>query len=282
MPRLSAQYIIKVSQLFESKNWKNDESKEVEESLFNRYCQRLLEIGENKKRELMLELTERYLWIPSEKYLDNLIATLIKLVTENKVIDESSNIYVLPLIAPEDMGKTKSSSMLTYMFNSVELRHNNKLSKYKFQLENDISYVSECLKADNSFLILADDFVGTGETAEKCILHLRDQGIPLNKVIIVTLVAQERGIEYLKQYNICLITNIIQQRGISDYYFGDILSEKITLMKEIENKMSVKKENRFGYNNSEALVTMCRTPNNTFPIFWEEKGNMKIAPFPRF
>ncbi len=52
-------------------------------------------------------------------------------------------------------------------------------------------------------------------------------------------------------------------------------------MEEIEDKMSVKRNYRLGYGQSEALVTMCRTPNNTFPVFWEEKGNMKLAPFPR-
>lgn len=52
-------------------------------------------------------------------------------------------------------------------------------------------------------------------------------------------------------------------------------------MKQIETKMYIQDKFRFGYCKSESLVTMCRTPNNTFPVFWEEKGNMKTAPFPR-
>lgn len=279
---LSAQYVIKVSQLFEKKEWEIEKSDEVENSLFNRYCQRLLEIGENAKRELMLELTERYLWVPEEKYLENLIQVLIKLITDNKEIDESSKIYVMPLIAPDDIGKTKSSMMLSYLFNSVKLRHDKRLSKYKFQLESEIIQVAEYLKEDNSFLILADDFIGTGETAEKCIVHMQSQGIPTEKIIILSLVAQEQGLKYLEKYSVYLVTNIILQRGMSDYYEEEQLGEKVSMMKEIENKMSVKKKYRFGYNNSEALVTMCRTPNNTFPVFWAESGNMTTAPFPRF
>lgn len=41
----------------------------------------------------------------------------------------------------------------------------------------------------------------------------------------------------------------------------------------------------FGYKESEALVTMTRTPNNTFPLYWFEakldKNNKWQAPFPR-
>ena len=94
--KLSAQYLIKVSQLFEKKNWRIENSEEVDDSLFNRYCQRLLEVGENTKKELMLELTERYLWIPEEKYLENLIHTLVKLITQNDALDANSKIYVMP------------------------------------------------------------------------------------------------------------------------------------------------------------------------------------------
>ena len=280
--QLSAQYVIKVSELFAKKNWEIDNSEEVGNSLFNRYCQRLLEVGENAKRELMLELTERYLWIPEEEYVEHLINVLIKLVSDNKAIHEKSKMYVMPLIAPDDMGKPKSSVMLSYLFNSVKLRHDRKLSKYMFQVENDIVQVAEYLKEDGSFLILADDFIGTGETAEKCIIHMQEKGIPTEKIIVVSLVAQEKGIEYLEKYSVYLVTNIIRQRGISDFYEGEQLSGKISMRREIENKMSVKKKYRLGYSGSEALVTLCRTPNNTFPLFWEESGNMKMAPFPRF
>ena len=127
-----------------------------------------------------------------------------------------------------------------------------------------------------------DDFIGTGETAEKCIINMQENGILIEKVIVLSLVAQEKGLEYLKKYNVYLVANIIQRRGISDYYQAEEISEKFSLMTDIENKMSVKEKYRFGYNGSEALVTMCRTPNNTFPLFWEESGNMATAPFPRF
>lgn len=36
-----------------------------------------------------------------------------------------------------------------------------------------------------------------------------------------------------------------------------------------------------GYAESEALVTMIKTPNNTFPFYWYEKNSNSYAPFPR-
>ena len=95
-------------------------------------------------------------------------------------------------------------------------------------------------------------------------------------------IAKEKGLKYLGKYNVYLVTNIIQQRGISDFYEGEQRSGKISLMTEIENKMSVKKKYRLGYNSSEALVTMCRTPNNTFLFFGRSQGTWKQHHFPDF
>ena len=66
---LSTQYLIRISQIFEKNNWLIESKENTEDSLFNRYCERILEINENKKRDLVLELTERYLWVQEEQYI---------------------------------------------------------------------------------------------------------------------------------------------------------------------------------------------------------------------
>ena len=197
-------------------------------------------------------------------------------------INEKTKIYIMPLVSPEDEGKTKSSSMLVYLFNSVKLRHDNVLSKYKFEIIDKNENLSLYLENKDAILVLADDYVGTGETAEKCLLHILKMKVEINQIAIVSLVAQQMGLDYLSKYTICVSASVVRQRGISDFYEDEILHENIQLMREIEDKMSIREKYKFGYKKSEALVTMCRTPNNTFPIFWEESGNMKIAPFPRF
>ena len=279
---LSTQYLIRISQIFEKNKRLIESTEDAEDSLFNRYCERILEINENKKRNLVLELTERYLWVQEEQYTYYLIDAVKKMLLLKPEINEETKLYIMPLVSPEDEGKTKSSSMLAYLFNSVKLRHDNVLSKYKFEILDKKENLPLYLKNKDAILVLADDYIGTGETAEKCLLHILKMNVEISQIAIVSLVAQKLGLDYLSKYSICVSTSIERQRGISDFYEGEMLDKNIQLMREIEDKMSIKEKFKFGYGASEALVTMCRTPNNTFPIFWEESSNMKTAPFPRF
>lgn len=53
---------------------------------------------------------------------------------------------------------------------------------------------------------------------------------------------------------------------------------------QIESHLSVAEEYKRGYEQSEALITLKRTPDNTLPIFWSRKdkdGTKWPAPFPR-
>ena len=279
---LSTQYLIRISQIFERNNWLIESKEDAKDSLFNRFCERILEINENKKRDLVLELTERYLWVQEEQYIYYLIDAVKKMIQMKPEINEKTKIYIMPLVSPEDEGKIKSSSMLVYLFNSVKLRHDNVLSRYKFEIIDKNENLSLYLENKDAILVLADDYVGTGETAEKCLLHILKMKVEISQISIVSLVAQQMGLDYLSKYTVCVSASVVRQRGISDFYEDEILHENIQLMREIEDKMSIREKYKFGYKKSEALVTMCRTPNNTFPIFWEESGNMKIAPFPRF
>ena len=279
---LSTQYLIRISQIFEKNNWLIESKEDAKDSLFNRFCERILEINENKKRDLVLELTERYLWVQEEQYIYYLIDAVKKMMQMKPEINEKTKIYIMPLVSPEDEGKTKSSSMLVYLFNSVKLRHDNVLSRYKFEIIDKNENLSLYLENKDAILVLADDYVGTGETAEKCLLHILKMKVEISQIAIVSLVAQQMGLDYLSKYTVCVSASVVRQRGISDFYEDEILHENIQLMREIEDKMSIREKYKFGYKKSEALVTMCRMPNNTFPIFWEESGNMKIAPFPRF
>ena len=99
---LSTQYLLRINDIFERNKWTIECSEDKSMSQFNRFCQRVLDIGENEKRDLFLELSERYLWLTQEHYLEWLIVVLRKLV---KNIEEDIKIFVMPLIAPEDIGK---------------------------------------------------------------------------------------------------------------------------------------------------------------------------------
>jgi hypothetical protein len=55
-------------------------------------------------------------------------------------------------------------------------------------------------------------------------------------------------------------------------------------MSEIEEMLAISSKFKFGYKKSEALISLDRTPNNTFPLFWCKKkrdGESWCAPFYR-
>lgn len=275
---LSTQYLLRINDIFERNKWTIECSEDKSMSQFNRFCQRVLDIGENEKRDLFLELSERYLWLTQEHYLEWLIVVLRKLV---KNIEEDIKIFVMPLIAPEDIGKAKSSMLLTYLFNDVKIRYDSVLGRYKYELIYDSASVCGKMPGEKSILVLVDDFIGTGNTAEKCLKSMNLPKDIVERTKVLALVAQEEGVDYIQKLGVELYVGETRRKGISDYYTDEEAEHRLKLMEEIEDKMSVKGNYRLGYGQSEALVTMCRTPNNTFPVFWEEKGNMKLAPFPR-
>jgi hypothetical protein len=85
--------------------------------------------------------------------------------------------------------------------------------------------------------------------------------------------------------NIPIYYDFIGSKGISDTYSGESLDEKIKIMLEIEKMIPGSTLFSLGYNQSEALITLTRTPDNTFPIFWKDhrkKGKKFKAPFPRY
>lgn len=60
--------------------------------------------------------------------------------------------------------------------------------------------------------------------------------------------------------------------------------QKIVQMKNVGKRIKAKKELYLGYKESEGLVSMIKTPNNTFPFYWHEgkrDGKLCVAPFAR-
>ena len=49
----------------------------------------------------------------------------------------------------------------------------------------------------------------------------------------------------------------------------------------IEDALNVEEQFRFGFGGSANLITLIRTPNNSLPLFWLDKGRSHNAPFPR-
>ena len=282
---LSPQQLISISSVFNDNGWKIKKELNPENSLFNRFCERMLEVKDEEGQALFLDLAKRYLWLSSDFYFMNLLKALEHLVSEYEKLTSDTKVYVMMLIAPKDEGKTKSSAMLLYLFNETRLRIDPRFSHYRFEIISDKESLHQKMDDKDAVLVLVDDYIGTGDTAVACVEQLDKLGIKMEQIAILSLVAQEEGKKKIEEKGIFFCTSNLRNKGISDYYEGKELEKNVRLMQKIEKDLKVGEKSRFGYGQSEALVTMCRTPNNTFPVFWYEPElgiKKKLAPFPRF
>lgn len=279
--KLVPTYLMKIKEVFDNQHWEKEEKEK--NSLFSRFCIRTSDLPDDDSRDLFLELADRFLWVPDDKYLDLMMKCIKKLFDENPDLRSKEHIYIYQLISPEDekKRKIKSSARMLYSFNDAKIIQDRQLSQYKVTIrdkidENEIEKVNQ----SNSALLLVDDFVGSGDTAVKSVNNLTKLGVNKTNIYVFALVAQNIGVDKLKNNNIRIAVAEQRKKGITDYY-GSKSSEKIKIMEKAERKLKVKKEFSLGYNGTEALVSMIKTPNNTFPVFWMEPTKDKKAPFPR-
>ena len=272
--------IRKLYKIFKENNWAE---KDIDEFVFNNFCT-LFENLNDCQRALIVELTEKYSWISYAEYQSRVIKTLDS-VDENK-LNNLKRIYFFPIIKEEDEGKNKSGVFICYLIKGLSPL----LKKYKriqFIFPPKFSFFTNSdfeLKNDEA-LFLVDDYIGSGETLESCLNIIQSNPkIKSSNINIITIVAQQEVSERVSHSDSSLYSNLISLKGITDFNSNSDRENKINIMLEIEKMIPGGNHFSLGYNQSEALVTMMRTPDNTFPIFWKahrKDGKKYEAPFSR-
>lgn len=281
--RLSAENFMKLVEVFTANEWEIPNEEAGMESRFNRFCERLCTLDAEEQR-LVIELTQRFTAIGGAEY-PQLILKLMNRLHSQKLpsFSEVEKVFILPLIAPEDRGRTKSSSVVWYHCREELIRYSPLLAN-KTVLCCDIGKASwiKNLKT-NELVILVDDFVGSGETAVSAVNWLTDSlGADPKQIVILSIAALEMGIDHVRQETgVEVYAYYIFRKGISDYYSDDQRDGCLKIMAGIEDKLKVDSDFRLGYAQSEALISLIRTPNNTFPVFWKKKDKSSPAPFLR-
>ena len=279
---LQEEYVERLHSIFDAKGW-FDFDQDVKK-IFERFCSRLLRLKDDEQRELILELTEKYLWVTSDKYEEYLKQSLQELFVDEGTLLEnggSKNILICPLV-PDDNEKIKSGHYVSYLCQSVLIQTLDTFRTCKAR----ISTIGEIQSENNnkiSLIILVDDYVGSGQTGLECLAKLKDKGIipKEKKLVILCLVAQEEGIKLLDEANVKVYCWKKQKKGITESFGEKEAERKKRIMKEISHIMGAKNGYELGFEQTEGLVTMIKTPNNTFPFFWFEDKRNKDAPFSR-
>lgn len=281
--------INKVTKLFNLHDWEIDNY-----GSFGRFCDALSFLSVTQQ-DCLLDISRNFLKVNPENYLYYTKLAIAEIEIEK--IESLTKIYVLPLNVVEQKIESmkpieerekisRSSDGIAYFFNDSDLQDNPKFRNKKIYVTYSLEGLPKNFNTSKSLLLLVDDFIGSGETASRCIDYLINKSrYDVNKISILSLVSQRDGVERIRKIGVEVYCSEVRNKGITDNYSSPKKDEFITLMKNIEDIIKVDDKYRFGYNKSEALVKMIRTPNNTFPVYWLKSriddGRNFTPPFPR-
>jgi len=281
--------LIQIEQLFQDKNWEIEPDLDIRISLYQKYIDRYERI-KKEDRELFIELSRRFLRIK-----ENEVYSIFR-DSYNQIYDDYlesfSNIYILPLVEPYiELKKTAKDKIARPKIKSgekiklfIELNEYRELKfSKKINLPDNFALIEKSFNPKNDLLILVDDFIGSGRTANDILKSIfKNTKFNSDNVIILSLVAQEIGINSIYNTNrVVTFFKHLKKKAISDFYKGNELKEKMNKSISMEETIKIPKKWSLGYEKSEALVSiMNKSPNNTLPIFWYETKTM-IAPFKR-
>lgn len=281
---LAERYFIELISVFKEQNWDIEESIGGEYSVFDMFCKRLEELESDADRELILELTREYLVVDLEEYGKYMIDVFGKFIDRNKdKIGKTEVIHMFPVQDKDYPAKTKSGNVMCYLFQGNLMRRFAEFRNKRIRIIETFDGL-EKYKEDIECLLLVDDFVGTGDTILGCINLIEEKGIKKEKIKALTLVMQEQGRNAVEKYGVEIYSAVLKNRAITDNYSMEEAEKKIAQMKNISKRIKAKKELYLGYKESEGLVSMIKTPNNTFPFYWHEgkrDGKLCVAPFAR-
>ena len=279
--KIDIDIVMKLYALFADKKWNEIEGNK---KVFENFC-RLTDNLTPDQIELIFELTKRYKWITYNEY-NSKLTNILKSIYESYG-EYIKKIYLFPIIKPEDEEKIKSGNNIIYMIRGIKpfLEDYDKI--IFVELNKFESLTEENLKLkDNEVLLLVDDYVGSGETLKATLKEVfKNKTITNEKVVVSSIILQKDSLEFLNNITVNSYSSDNVIKEISQFYESPELEEKIKIMEEIEKLIPGGNNFSFGYEQSEALVTMILTPDNTFPIFWKEhrKNGQKFkAPFPRY
>lgn len=270
--------VMEVNKIFKANKWVE---KDEQELVFDGFCNLFL-LLDAEQRKLILELTRNYQWITQSEYQDKFLQALDTIGADE--LTKISKIYFFPIIKPEDEHKVKSGEHLLYMVKSYK-RLMRKYSHIKFEFPPDFEHLEKLDIKDGELLFLVDDYIGSGETFDFCMEEIDKNPLFTPALIrIVCIAIQEETSINLSAKGYAVHESLIIKKGITDFNVQLDIAHKKSLMREIERHVPGSRSVSLGYNETEALITMMRTPDNTFPVFWKrfrKDGKLIEAPFAR-
>jgi uracil phosphoribosyltransferase len=271
--------LMKLFTIFVKKNWIAIDGYD---DVLNRFGE-LIDTLKQEEVELIIELTDKYHWMTYNEYHTS-IRTLLKELY-SKSLTTKKKLYIFPVIKLKDEKDIKSGHVVMKMIDSIKssIDEFDNIDVILLTEFEDLE-ITKLNLIDEDFLILVDDYIGSGNTLNSTIQEINKNDSIKDNYAVFTVAIQQDAKILLEAQNIKLYHYICMPKGITGSYNSPELEEKLKIMNGLEGKIPKIRRYKSGYEKSEALITLMRTPNNTFPIFWKginHKGIELKPPFPR-
>ena len=125
------------------------------------------------------------------------------------------------------------------------------------------------------YLVIVDDFIGSGDTVKENIKYLKEKISSKVNIYICVVAAMEDSLANIEGIVDEVFAVHYLKKGISGYYKPPELTERLDVMLNMESQLKYNPSNKcfpFGYKKSEALygIDGWNAVNNLFPLFWWE------------
>jgi len=223
------------------------------------------------EQKLMLELLERFVHITPEKFNELIKELVLEIITDD-ITSETTQLVAMSGDYYSDSGQFVLYGLKLELERQGWREHltvtNFQRSPREFKKHGEV----------HTNIVLIDEFVGSGKTVVSRVTRLRklyrENNVNNVSFYVKTIASTALGIAHAKENGIKIESLITLDKGISDFYASDLVSEKLALMDRLESILSESYHDRelpkLGYGQTESLYVRegGNTPNSVFPIFW--------------
>lgn len=222
------------------------------------------------EREFVTDILDNYLLI--KEYQREVITILGEIVRRSK-----GRRVIISAVKDFNADKVKSGTALTFEFNSAA----NYFPDHEFVFAEDPT--SDRFQKAKGFKVLVDDFIGSGNQFLEMKGVIENKGLSAAVDLVAAIVIQREGKQALINAGYDVFSIHERPKSIEALIAksGKNAQDVYDVYDGIEARTNCSEKYKRGYEQSEATVTLKKTPNNTLPIFWYEGKYKWPAPFPR-
>lgn len=249
---------------------------------FNSCCEVISRIKPDY-REVVLQFLDEFLWLGEDELYRKGSSALDSAVKSHH--KKCERFFVVPCLGRSELyfGSPKSGHRILYILGDKKPLLEESY-KVKIEMLQDPRELKNRQLTKDDVVFACDDFAGSGSTAEEFSSVLRDElGGDTCSLHFVFAVAHIQAVECLNKKNQTVSFGHMSTRAIAD---SSTLDKELAYdaVKQISDPL-IASRHALGKYESQALVGMMRTPNNTLALFWCHNirgGEFWPCPFPRF